>query len=365
MAKKNQPTKSIKGYIVAAVIIIASIGILGMSIWGNAFALIQGHVLKVNGEKVSAGTMRYHFALNSAGYDSILGEAIDDEGTTVADYIFEQTVDEIIYNVLCSQKAKELGINYTAEDEFEAGEAVKEFKELVTADTMKYIGLSDEKLKKIYLDTVLTGLIYEYYTKDFVVNEASFDEYFINYYDTNRSTLVSMFGDYVATDSLEKAEALIERVLAGEALNDLAAEYNCEERETFETVSIGSPLPQEVIDAAVLYSEGDLTEAIEIKLTNEDGEEMSLFYVVSLVKVVEPVMDTLKAEQRETYITEQKNTIFGVEYGIWREELTLEYNQAVLSMLRMQGAVTKESEAQAQQEAEATEAPAEGNESGE
>jgi foldase protein PrsA len=362
MAKKKQQSRSLRNVIIAIILLVACVGILGAPVWQNIYLTNLSYILKVNGASVSRTEYRFNLAQAASFYEMYYGSeswdvSIGDQ--TLGQSVINNAADNIVYTKLCLEHAKQLKLTLDDDDRAKAADSLAQLKTYYDDATIKYIGASDSTLRGFIESNILANKVYEYYTKDYVINDADFDAYFDDYYNTNIQSLVKVTADYIVTDTIEKAAEVIERMKSGEDLNSLVAEYSldAEDRPEPESVEVTtSQFPAAVVDAAYSMRQDEITqEPIAVLPAEDDEETLAAYYVLSITGVIPPDMDELRNTQTDTYINDQKQAIFKETYSVWDAEKIIKVNSVGISAIPIKGVTYKDDEISVETEEPETE----------
>lgn len=238
---------------------------------------------------------------------------LDDQGITYGDKLKDQVLEEIVYiKTICAQ-ADSLEIALSEDEVMDVLGYTADFLSNFTSDDLKYYGITEDTVRKIYEENVLANKIYERLTLN--VNTDVSDEevrHVILWYlliakytydeDGNRV-------DYTEEELIEqkkRAEEIYERA-AEEDFYILARENSSDEDEIEIVVGRGEMKP-EFEEAVFVLKENEITEILE------DETGYFIFYCKS-------EMDKgAAAEAKEKIIVERQNSAFYINYNAWLAE---------------------------------------------
>ena len=348
MAKKKAVKKSYGNYVIVAAAVLICLVVISLPVLKNLADINSGSLVKIAGQTVSPGEFKLNVSVAGASYsyfgEDVWGWEMDENGTTMWNYLSNQVLSKLMDIKIANSHAGELGVSLSPDDKAMAKEKMSEFRDAIDDETAKYIGLSEKKMNKMFEELTLSDKVYEHVTKDYVFVDADFDAYMEDYYNDNRRELVTVTLDFLETDTPEAAEEARERAIAGESLNDLALSMDTGEREDgYESIVAGEyGLPVDVEDAAFSLSPGDVSEVMSVAPNEEDGPDR--FFVIQVLSVEEPDMDELRQEQKEVFINNEKSDIFEAQLVVWRSlaEDSLYINRPLLATITPKFATYKE-----------------------
>lgn len=285
-------------------------------------------VMTVNGEDVLYGEFEMYFDIQKKLYEAMFSNEniwqLEILGTPLYSGIKDTTKVSIIDTKVKMQKAKELGIEFTAEDE-------KETNEYLSDDTSKsiceYYGMTLKELEEMKkVDIMIYKLANKLYQDNDDKEKVDINEKVERtYYDARHILLVTQDEpEEKIAEIYELAKTLLERVKKGEDFAKLAGEYSEDAGSyknggLYENVMIGQFVP-EFENAALSLNPGD----IYPELVESD-------YGYHIIKLE-------NKKTVEEYLTEEEkleivNSYLYNESEKWLEEVEVVVNEEVYKAL--------------------------------
>ena len=271
MAKKKAMHKNTQSIVVTVIVLLLSIAVLGGPIILSGINMLSNTVVKINGTKMSKSYFKYYFYNQKMYYEQLGGPDIwsYDMGTnqTTEETAKNGSLNTAVSMILSRQQAEKRGLALTAEELVDLDAKIIEAKTSLGAEGLQIVGASEEELRTIIHDQLLSNKLFEDVTKGFEFSEAAFEEYFQEYFATNHVALTEIQGEVIHTQTRDEADVALASVLSGgdfvEVLKQASVDYDPAAEETHSHISINAGYPQEVVDAAYNTLPGDMTEIIE------------------------------------------------------------------------------------------------------
>ncbi|MDR2904086.1 MAG: SurA N-terminal domain-containing protein, partial [Clostridiales bacterium] len=334
MAKKRALQKNTQSIVITVVVLIASLAILGAASIITIVNQFSDTVATVNGEKVTKPYFNFLLYDQKLRTESQVGPDIWDYDMggqgTMEDSAKSNAYTTAVQTKIMKQQAGKSGIALSEEDNTQIDTGITETKTALGDEAIRLIGLNDAILKEIITDQILSDKLYEDITKDVVVNPEEFETYFQDYMTQNYNALTQIDADVIHTNTAEEAAMAKAEIDGGadfiEVLKRTSLDYDNTAEYTSAQLTASDLYPQDLISEVLLMLPGDVSEVIE-------SVETTSFYVVRLNNIVEPDEAQLRPIQEETYLNQQKQTLFQTQMTTWEGESDIKPNQDLLAVL--------------------------------
>ena len=244
------------------------------------------------------------------------------DGTAARDYAKQNAVNTIKLVKVAVNKAEELGINITEEEE---KNALKEGAEL-------YEEIKENKPELNISQEEVSDITKEWYIQKngFEISDVDFTAYFEDYYDKNKSELNDVEVKYIfieGTDnkSYEKAYSVYEKILTGSDFDYILNKYSDGKNETVN-------LENNNFEPEVKQAGYDLTEEGQLSYIVKTA---SGYYILECVKIETPDMNKLKEKFLNSYIQEKKQDIYQKQTAAWAQNVKVEKNDDVYNNIKV------------------------------
>ena len=307
--------------------------------------ILNNYVLKIDEQKISIEQFNMYLKFVKSeiedNYANEYGENYrKDVWSTIMDnvsatqYAKDLTYKRLIKDIICAEKAKELGIELLPED-------IEEIEKDLTNDSLKKElarkSITDDEYRKIRSNEILIEYLKERFSKGISVSKEEIDEY-IEEHNENSETIIlrriifrTTHSDLTAADKktiYDKAQAIYERAKLGEDFKMLS-----EENSDYESIY----KPGELFELVV--GNNSFPKLEEAALALEEGEISSVFessYGYEIVKV-ENIIDTKSKEFRATIekeiLEKKKKEAFNKEYEMWEKLTDIKRNNSVYNSI--------------------------------
>lgn len=259
-------------------------------------------------------------------YESAYGGEIwqymlNEDGTTLGEWVKNQTLEQIIYvKIVCAQ-AKNLGIELDSEEKSRVAERTEEYMGKAEYNTLALYGIARKDVEQVYTDTALAQKVYDSVTLNVdtdISNEEAAQKHLQslmlrNYHEDelgNRTSLTVQ--ELIAT--LDRFDALYEEARTTSDFYSLAY-TNTEDREFLD----------------IMVGEGDLPEELSPAYGLKTGEAMQIrgengYYVFYCVAEYD---EDATIAKKEEMIAMRQEAAFHELYESWRGEAKIEMNEAI------------------------------------
>jgi|GEM_PF-1493962 len=324
MAKKRvkNPKKKRNTMIALVVTTLIAAGLIALAVINH---LNTGYIFTINNKRVPLREYQIHQFMQRMSYENIgFGEEIwnytTDEGVLMYDLARQKALESLQDIKTIVSKADEYGVVATSEDKAEAKTQAETFINTVNmyygTGFFEAIRATNAHVEKVFLEGILAEKIYDEATKDFVLDEAEFEEAFNQYLEEAREDYTYVDVNYIQVADLDTAKTVQDRINADEDFDTLMVEYSvdydAEAEDPMAVVRLGTlGVSDDVLKAAVDMEAGTVSAFEE----NADG------YVMFRVSAVyEEDRAVVEEAARESFTASKKSEIFAAKSAEWKEE---------------------------------------------
>lgn len=259
-------------------------------------------------------------------YESAYGSDIwqymlNEDGSTLGEWVKNQTLDQIVYIKIICAEAKKLGIELDSEEKKRVTERTEEYMSQAEYSALALYGIARKDVEQVYTDNALAQKLYDSVTLNVdtdISNEEAAQKHLQslmlkNYHEDslgNRSPLTVL--ELIAT--LDRYEALYEDAKTTKDFYSLAY-ANSEDKEYLDIYVGDGELPAE-LSAAYNLKTG---EAMQIRA--ESG--YYIFYCVSEFD------EDATIAKKEELIARKQEEAFKELYASWRSAAKVEVNELI------------------------------------
>lgn len=283
-------------------------------------------VVKIDGTEVGYREAMLYLQAAKREYESAYSGEIwqyilNEDGTTLGEWVKNQTLEQIIYvKIVCAQ-AKRLGIELDSEEKNRVAERTEEYMGRAEYGTLALYGIARKDVERVYTDTALAQKIYDSVTLNVdtdISNEEAAQKHLQslmlkNYHEDelgNRSSLTVQ--ELIAT--LDRFDSLYLEAQETDDFYSLA--YANTEDKLYLDMMVGKGTLPEEFSAAYGLAAGE-----SMQIRTEDG--YYIFYCVS-----EYDEDATIAKKEELIALRQEEE-FRKLYEEWRGEAKIEMNEVI------------------------------------
>ncbi len=303
----------------------------------------EEYVAIINDEKISLEEYNVYLWRIKQVYQSIGEEDIWEtkfDGEPAEEVAKESTLDLIKSIKVQVQEAEKNNISLTEEEKEEA-ESQAESLKIQMGDEIESMGISDEVIKIIAEENIISQKLYEELTKDYVENQEEFEEFFeenkdflkqvrvkhilLKTHDIQNGELVPL-SEEEQKIAKEKAEEALERARAGEDFASLVHEYSEDE------ASI--PNDGEYVFGRNQGMEPNFEEAAFSLKVGEISDLVETSYGYHIIKLEEEI-EPDKEEVRANYIELKKQSFYQSKVQEWIDTAKVEINEDVWEKIKV------------------------------
>jgi foldase protein PrsA len=318
-------------------------------------------VLTVEGEDITVSEALFYYYSVKLSYEDSYGEGVlatdMGDGTTLADTVKEEALEEALKINLCAYVAKERGIVLDEETLAEASENAQSIWEQFTQDVIDQYGFTLEGLEALLIDYDYVTILYDEISADVTIDEEQLDsdlsllaaqdtylssilEYGVEEADVQIRARHILFATLDADNNplsdeeivtiKAEAEDVLARVEAGEDFATLVTEYSDDPGsiESGGEYTFGrGDFVTEFEDASYAMEEPGLVDHLV--------ETSYGFHIIEVLEIISPTEDTIaNAQTYLEYATAyaqdyQYQDYFLLKYSEWLESYTTEIYQDV------------------------------------
>ena len=243
------------------------------------------------------------------------------DGTTLGQWVKNQTLEQIIYiKIVCAQ-AKRLGIELDSEEKRRVAERTEEYMGKAEYETLALYGIARKDVERVYADTMLAQKIYDSVTLNVDTD--------ISNTEAAQKHLQSLMLKNYHEDELGNHSALTVQELIA-TLDRFDALYK-EAQETTDFYSLAYANSEDKQYLDIMVGEGDLPEMFSAAYGLAEGEAMQIrtdngYYIFYCVSEYDE--DATIAKKEELIALRQEEE-FKKLYEDWRGEAKIEMNEVL------------------------------------
>ena len=287
----------------------------------------EGSVVRIGDIQVDYREAMLYLQSTKEEYEAMYGEAIwqyklAEDGSTLGEWVKEQTLEQIIYMKIICNQAKALGISLDEEDWTNINEQTLDYMARFKDSELLLYGIDEDIVKQIYADNALALKVYESVTLNVVVEIPEEEARQRRYQSLNvKNYHVDAMGNHVSLTVLEliavmdKVDELYEKAQTTSDFYALA--FANTEDDTYLDVTLGKgDLPAEIEEEVLMMQTG------EVKMVKTQ-EDYHIFYCVSDYE------EDATHEKKEELIAAKQEEEFQKLYKDWKEETDVEINEEI------------------------------------
>lgn len=297
-------------------------------------------VVSVNGLDVTYDEFRIYLQSNKEEIEESFGGdiwamVVDDEGTTYAQQLKQEVLNEVIYTKLICSQAESLGIVLTEDELLDVDEYTSHFLSGFSEEAMEYYSVNNDVIRNIYKDNVLSNKVYESLTLnvDTNVTDEQARQGVYQYVLKGKKGYDAEGNSYEYTeDQLQEAKELAislhEEALETNNFRDFAL-ANSDDQDEIEIIVGKGDMKPELESVVFALKAGEVSEIID----TEDG--YFIFYCV------EELNREATDEKKEEIIRERQDKAFEEKYQAWNESKEVNLNQEIFDSIDLEGEIVQ------------------------
>ena len=288
---------------------------------------LEGSVVRIGDIQVDYREAMLYLQSTKEEYEAMYGEDIwqyelAEDGSTLGEWVKDQTLEQIIYMKIICNQAEAMGISLDEEDWTNINEQTLDYMAHFQDSELLLYGINEEIVKQIYADNALALKVYESVTLNVEVEIPEEEARQRRYQSLNvKNYHVDAMGNRVSLTVLEliavmdKVDALHEKAQTTSDFYALA--FANTEDDTYLDVTLGKgDLPPEIEEEVLMMQTG------ELKLV-KTPEDYYIFYCVSDYE------EDATHEKKEELIAEKQEEEFQKLYKTWKQETNVEINEEI------------------------------------
>jgi foldase protein PrsA len=254
----------------------------------------------VGGEQIMKNEFNQMFEMLKVQYEQQYGANIweqDVDGRKYIDVMKEKVLDMLVDIKVQEKEAVKSGITAT-EEEIEA--EVKKAREYFDSEEKFNEFLTSQKMTMEYLkDTIRKDILVSKLQEKLTAGVTTTDEEVTTYYGANQDQFISIKVSHILIESEAEAKKMLERVKAGENINELAVQFSAD------------PTAKENKGVIDYFRKGQMVEAFETAAfalkPGEISELVKTDYGFHIIKLEDKKFDKLEDIAAELKITITNN----------------------------------------------------------
>lgn len=283
-------------------------------------------VVTIDGAEVGYREAMLYLQAAKQEYESAYGGEIwqymlNEDGTTLGEWVKNQTLEQIIYvKIVCAQ-AKRLGIELDSEEKNRVAERTEEYMGKAEYSTLALYGIARKDVERVYADTMLAQKIYDSVTLNVDTD--------ISNAEAAQKHLQSLMLKNYHEDELGNHSALTVQELIA-TLDRFDTLYKeAQETKDFYSLAYANTEDKQYLD--IMVGEGDLPEMLSAAYKLEEGEALQIrtdggYYIFYCVSEYDE--DATIAKKEELIALRQEEE-FRKLYEDWRGEADIEMNEVI------------------------------------
>ena len=283
-------------------------------------------VVTIDGDEVGYREAMLYLQAAKQEYESAYGGDIwqymlNADGTTLGEWVKNQTLEQIIYvKIVCAQ-AKRLGIELDSEEKNRVAERTEEYMGKAEYGTLALYGIARKDVERVYADTMLAQKIYDSVTLNVDTD--------ISNAEAAQKHLQSLMLKNYHEDELGNHSALTVQELIA-TLDRFDTLYKeAQETKDFYSLAYANTEDKQYLD--IMVGEGDLPAAFSAAYHLGEGEAMQIrtdsgYYIFYCVSEYDE--DATIAKKEELIALRQEEE-FKKLYEDWRGEAKIEMNEVL------------------------------------
>lgn len=243
------------------------------------------------------------------------------DGTTLGEWVKNQTLEQIIYvKIVCAQ-AKRLGIELDSEEKNRVAERTEEYMGKAEYGTLALYGIARKDVERVYADTMLAQKIYDSVTLNVDTD--------ISNAEAAQKHLQSLMLKNYHEDELGNRSALTVQELIA-TLDRFDTLYKeAQETKDFYSLAYANTEDKQYLD--IMVGEADLPKAFSAAYHLEEGEAMQIrtdsgYYIFYCVSEYD---EDATIAKKEEMIARRQEEEFTKLYEDWRGEAKIEMNEVI------------------------------------
>lgn len=292
------------------------------------------YVLTIDGVRISRGEYMVYLYEQKKSFEERGGADIweaDFDGTSAEDVAKQNAINSLTLVKAAVAQADNLHVSLDDNDKREIeAEAATLYADMgeAKASLMK---VDEDDIKNIIRESHLQQKVYDLVTEGFQVNEADFEQYFSEHYNSeidmyNRLTVKQIYfplDSEASTANYDKANEARGKINGGESFEKVQSEYSASEKKDAFLLEDG--MYDEAINSQLYHLPvGAVSEVLE----GADG-----YYIFKIVSVEATDLEAVREGLKNEYIREKKMEIYQAQNDQWQANMTIQKNDDVYELI--------------------------------
>lgn len=294
----------------------------------------SSYVLTIDGQRISKGEYMVYLYEQKKSFEERGGVDIweaDFDGTSAEEVAKQNAINSLTLVKAAVAQADDLHVTLDDEDKAQImAEASELFNDIGTTKA-SLMDVDEDDIKKIVSESHIQQKVYDLVTEGFQVNEADFEQYFQEHYNSeidayNDLTIKQIYfplDNEASTENYDKAHEAKGKLDAGQDFDKVQAEYTMSEKKDAFHLEDGM-LDESISEQLYFLPEGGVSDVIE----GTDG-----YYIFKVLSVEAADMEAVKEGLRNEYIRDRKMEIYQAQNDQWQANMLIQRNEDVYALI--------------------------------
>jgi len=306
------------------IFILCLIGLCGCS------SSVSDYALTIDGNRISRGEYMVYLHEQKKSFEERGGVDIweaDFDGTSAEEVAKQNAINSLTLVKAAVAQADGLNVELDDEDRSEIAAESSELYNDIGQDKAENMGVTEEDINGIVEESHIQQKVYDLVTEGVEINEADFEAYFQEHYNSE----ISRYNDimikqiYFPSDTedstvhYDEAVAAMGEINAGVDFDEVQEKYS--QSESKDPYLLEDGMYDDVIEDELYHlPEGGVSGVLE----GADG-----YYIFKVVSIDAADMDAVREGLRAEYVREKKMEIYQAQNEQWQSGMTVEKNDVV------------------------------------
>lgn len=292
------------------------------------------YVLTIDGQRISKGEYMVYLYEQKKSFEERGGVDIweaDFDGTSAEDVAKQNAINSLTLVKAAVARADSLHVSLDDNDTAEiASEAAALYNDIGNA-TATLMDVNEDDIKKIIKESHIQQKVYDLVTEGFQVNEADFEQYFNEHYNSeidmyNNLTIKQIYfplDSEASTANYDKATEARAKINNGESFEKVQEEYT--ESEKKDAFLLEDEMYDDNINTTLYHlPKGGVSDVLE----GTDG-----YYIFKIVSVETADISSVKEGLKNEYIRDKKMEIYQAQNDQWQANMDIQKNNDVYDLI--------------------------------
>ena len=298
----------------------------------------------INDEKIKVEEYKIYLWRIKQLYQNIGQEDIWEtkfDGKPAEEVAKERAFDSIKSIKIQVQEGRKMELSFTEEEKEEVVSQTEELINSIGEEEMKNMGLTEQDIKNVVEDTIMSQKVYMETTKDFVGNKSEFEDFFeqnkemltqvrvkhilLKTHDLVDGKLVELSKEEQENAKI-KAEEALEKARNGEDFDSLVQEYSQDESSLAYngeyTFMRGQGMDKNFEDASFDLKVNEISDLVKSSYG---------YHIIKMEEIIEPDKELIELE----YYDLMKRNYYNKKLEEWINNATVEINQEVWEEIKI------------------------------